>query len=103
VVYFGMIAMPLQQSDSLDPRDARIAALERLVAYQNLVLSDRLEKLEHIHGISTDDGVRWLTVKAAAAESGFSESGIRKLIRESRVTYEWRGGKVYVSDVPKYK
>jgi hypothetical protein len=90
-----MVATQLHECDSLDLH-ARIAALEE----RDRLMSDRIEKLEHLHGISVDKNIRWLTVKAAHYESGYSESGIRKLIRESRVTHEWRGGKVYVSDVP---
>jgi hypothetical protein len=92
-----MVTQLHQQSDSLDDRDARLAALE----HRDRVLSDRLERLEHIHGIGVDDvGAGWLKVKQAAPASGYSESAIYKMIRQSRVAQQWRGGNVYVTEVP---
>jgi hypothetical protein len=78
-----------------DQRDAQIALLVALVR----ALSDRVSVLEH-REVEDVDRSGWLTVQIAAHRSGYSESGIRKLVREKRVGHERIGGKVFVTSLP---
>jgi hypothetical protein len=78
-----------------DPRDAQMALVMALVR----VLSDRVTALEH-RDVEDVDRTGWMTVPIAAYRSGYSESGIRKLVRQNRVAHEWIGRRVFVTSLP---
>jgi excisionase family DNA binding protein len=94
------------QSASAD--DTRIAAVEanveRLTAI-TFVLSSRLTELEHRSGAAnTDDAAtRMTTIKDAAHMTGYSESGIRKLIAARKIVARRVGGRwlIEVASLPR--
>jgi hypothetical protein len=86
----------------LDNRDAQIAKLSEHVVFLAAIvrgLSDRVSLLEGVE-FAPIDRSPLMTVKDAAFKSGLSESGIRKLVREGRVSHTWIGGRVFVTEVP---
>jgi hypothetical protein len=89
-------------TSSLDDRDAQIAKLTEHVVFLAAIvraLSDRVSILEGTESAPIDRS-RLMTVKAAAHRSGYSASGIRKLVREDRVSHTWIGGRVFVTELP---
>jgi|SRR5580698_8471750 hypothetical protein len=89
----------LLRNDALDdPRDAQMALVLALLRE----VSDRLTVLEH-RDVEDVDRSGWMTVKVAAHASGYSESAVRKLIRQNRVAHEWIGGRVFVTELPTRK
>jgi hypothetical protein len=85
-----------------DPRDAEIARLADRVGFLVALcrsLNDRVSKLEGIEAVPIDRALM-MTVPIAAHRSGYSESGVRKLIRENRIGHDWVGGRVFVTELP---
>ena len=81
------------------------ARMETLAA-DNAVFADRLARLETLFGkicerLGIDppppmiDGT-WTTIKGAAADAGFSESYIRKLMKAGKIEVARRGGRILV-------
>jgi hypothetical protein len=102
-----MSATQLHEHDSLDPRDARIARLEEIVAFQGALLARsnfRIDMVENLLGIpippDVDQGGLRLMVKVALPRCGLSESAVRKLIRENKIGHVWVCGRVFVTELP---
>jgi hypothetical protein len=81
------------------------ARLETLAA-ENAVLKDSVARLELMFGkVCERLGVdrpppmidaTWTTIKGAAADAGFSESYIRKLMKAGKIEVARRGGRILV-------
>jgi hypothetical protein len=79
----------------------RFEALERVVADQARVNEEqaaRITELERLvaHPAESEDGAprpagNWLRMKAAAGETGYSESGLRRLCRLGRCVADYSG------------
>jgi hypothetical protein len=74
----------------------RFAALERIVAEQGTLIEAQDARIRVLEAADEDGAVprspgKWLRVKAAADETGYSESGLRKMVRERRCVVDFEG------------
>src|ERR1700722_16212222 len=99
--------MRAQQHDELDDGDARIARLEEIVAFQGALLERsnfRIDTVENILGIpvppDVDRSGLMLKAKEAACKSGYSESAIRKMVKQDRIGYVRCGRKLFITSLP---
>jgi hypothetical protein len=83
--------------------DTRFAALSAIIAEQQLRIAELRLRIEPPPDDSEDDPDRktgpadWGVIKAVAAEKGYSESGLRAMIkRDIGVVWRMSGGRVWV-------
>jgi hypothetical protein len=94
-----MVATQLHERDSLDAEIAKLTEHVVFLAALVRALSDRVSALEGVESAPIDRSLM-MDVKNAALKSGLSESGVRKRIRERRVSHTWVGDRVFVTEIP---
>jgi hypothetical protein len=84
----------------------RTAALEQRVARLEALVAELMIERETAAAV-VEDGAprlgRWLRMKLAMRETGYSESGLRKLIKQGRVVADFEGPHIVIdtSTVPR--
>ena len=91
--------LPARDSGALwytSDRDARIAALEHRVAYQDAMLRVISDRIGRIECVEEPDLSGSATICQAAHDTGYSQSGIRKRIASRKIIATKRGGHWFI-------
>jgi len=82
-----------QHADQLDD----LAARDDRMLGMLLRLNERVAQIEARVGMDAKPEITpGLSIKRASAVSGYSASGLRKMVRQGKIDHTWLGGKLFV-------